>query len=399
MRVLYLGYWSAIDTLTQSVIVPRLVLLSQKKEIDKIVFCTIERCGKAEFNNTAKIEWIGFESAKKRNVLLTKFSDFTQLPAFLSNIVRTKKIDLVIANSPLAGGACYLAVRNISVPFIVECFEPHAQSMRESGVWKVWDLRYLILSYLEGRQKKKAWRLQTVSNHYTQYLLKEGVCKDTIITLPNTVDAMEFAFNENDRVKVRNQLGFDREAVVGIYVGKFGGIYYDDEAFVLFKNAFNFFGKNFRLIVLTPQILSEVGHKLNSYFIEMSNVFVASVPHNQVSKYLSAADFAFATIKPTPGRIYCCPVKNGEYWANGLPILIEQGIGDDSDIIKAEGGGVIFDIRKPEAGFHQLSLLMKTGRGRLAKGISSIGHKYRGKKLMEDAYHKIINDYGKEAFT
>lgn len=400
MNILYVGYWPAADTLTQAVILPRLQLLSEQQEVEKIVFCSIERGSMTNLNkDVPKTKWIAFQSKNKGNVLLTKFSDFTELPPFLIEIIQVEKIDLVIANSPLAGGACYLALRKIKIKLIVECFEPHAESMLESGVWRRWDLRYWILRYLETNLKKHAWRLITVSHHYTKKLASEGVSDCKIITMPNCLRIENFRFQQDKRNEMRNSLAISDNQIVGVYVGKFGGIYYDKEAYKLFASAFHFFGERFRLIILTGHTVSEVSNNLKKQNVDLTRVFISSVPHSQVANYLSASDFAFATIKPTPTRLYCCPVKNGEYWANGLPVLLEGGIGDDSDILKKEGGGVILNHQMPNASFNELQHRMGEGRSFLANKIHAIAEKHRSDKLMKEVYEKVFQDYSEKAFT
>ncbi len=59
--------------------------------------------------------------------------------------------------------------------------------------------------------------------------------------------------------------------------------------------------------------------------------------------YLNAADFSILTVKPTHVRLVCCAVKHGEYWANGLPIFVPTGIGDDSEVISKESREIVFD--------------------------------------------------------
>ncbi len=400
MNILYLGYWAAADPLTVAVINPRLKILSSTKEVNQLVFCSFERDAKnAEVDQLPNVKHVQFHSRQGRNLFLTKFDDFIAWPAFIKTLVDEYKINLIIANSPLAGGAAYLTWRSRRVPFIVECFEPHADYMVESAIWKKWDLRYWILKYFERMQKKYAWRLQTVSHNYTNRLVAERISKSRIITLPNVLKTETFQFNEQDRIIKRAALNFSDQAVVGIYVGKFGGIYYEQEAFDLFAKAFKFFGSNFRMIILSPQDSNFILSNLESRNIDRHHVFVSSVPHAKVPYYLSAADFAFATIKPAPSRIYCCPVKNGEYWANGLPILLEEGIGDDSEIIKTEGGGVIFDQQNPIEGFKQISNMIKVGRIQLAEKIVAIAEKHRSAELMKEAYKDIIHDYGQGTFT
>lgn len=394
MRILYLGYWSATDTLTQSVIVPRLQVLAKIKEVEKIFFCSIERQGQVSFEKIDKTEWIGFESKTKRNVLFTKFDDFTGLPKLIQKKVEQEKIDLVIANSPLAGGACYLAMKKSSAALVVECFEPHADSMLESKVWTLWDPRYWVLKFLEQKQKKFAWRLVTVSEHYTRKLLAEGVDQNKINTLANCLNISDFEFSVANRNMTREKLGWPSGAVVGIYVGKFGGIYYDQEAFALFKKAFDFFGENYRMIILSGHPKNEIEGKLNDVGIPVVKVLIQSVPHREVPDYLSAADFAFATIKPTPIRLYCCPVKDGEYWANGLPVLLEEGIGDDSDIVKEHGGGVIIHHQNPVPGFQQVRNLLLEGREVLATKIKPVALRFRRFELIEEYYDNLLKEFG-----
>jgi hypothetical protein len=112
-----------------------------------------------------------------------------------------------------------------------------------------------------------------------------------------------------------------------------------------------------------------------------------------VKDYLSAADFAFATIKSTPIRLYCCPVKNGEYWASGLPILLEDGIGDDSDIIKSEGGGIILNKARAIDSFKKMKDYLLVGREKLAMQIQPIAISYRRLDLITSYYRDIIGQF------
>lgn len=73
-------------------------------------------------------------------------------------------------------------------------------------------------------------------------------------------------------------------------------------------------------------------------------MFVTKPVHLEVLDYLSAADFTFATVKSAPCRLFCSAIKIGEYWASGLPILPTPGVGDDSAISEAEGGGAVFGL-------------------------------------------------------
>src|SRR5690606_39363867 len=71
---------------------------------------------------------------------------------------------------------------------------------------------------------------------------------------------------------------------------------------------------------------------------------VAHVDHDEVPKYLSAADLAFSTNKSVPALQYLSPIKYGEYWAAGLPMITTLLEGDDARIIREESGGYLLDV-------------------------------------------------------
>ncbi len=392
MTILYLGYWSSADVLTQSVIIPRLTILSELPEMDTIVFCSIERAGDNPIDvNINKVRHVKFLSQPGKNVFAAKFYDFTHLPSFLLKEIKAHNVTGILCNSPLAGAIGYLLWTKTNIPFIVECFEPHAAYMLESGVWSKYDPRYIILRFFEWQQKRRALALLTVSSHYTSRLIEEGVGAEKIFTMPNGISLERFQFNDERRNQIRKTLGITSDMVTGIYVGKFGDIYYHQEAFNLFASAFLFFGERFYLIILSSHDHNDIEENLMRSNIPRVRVFLARVPNDIVPQYLSAADFAFSTIKPAPCRLYCCPIKDGEYWANGLPVLLEDGIGDDSDIIKNEGGGFLLNMRNPDKSFMKIQNLMLANRAETALEIQSIAFKHRRLGLIREVYEEILH--------
>src|SRR5690606_34223519 len=135
---------------------------------------------------------------------------------------------------------------------------------------------------------------------------------------------------------------------VGIYAGRYGGLYMEEDAFEVYKEVFSFFKGNFVLILLTSNIYHTwIKQQILKYELPLERIFIFNVKHNEVPDYLSASDFSFATYKPGKSKLYLSPVKIAEYWANGLPVLLTNGIGDETRIIKAvPAAGVLFDPDK-----------------------------------------------------
>lgn len=398
MRILFLSYWGLHDGLTTSTVFPHLRILQEREDVEAIRLVTIERGPHAQdelfFSPAFDINKISFEplrSRQSRNVILNKIEDFTRFPTELGRQVTEFKPDFIVARGAPAGALAYLVWQKTKLPFYVESFEPHADYMLESGVWQRYDPRYLFQRHWEKRQKQVALGLMPVAENYSRQLVAEGVPTARIATVPCSVDTNSFAFSTTARQRVRQQLGFTTTSIVGVYVGKFGGIYYDTEAFNVFRAAAKYFGTNFRLIILTPDASLEVRGKLRVAGLADEHVFITKAPHHEVSAYLSAADFAFATIKPAPCRLFCSAIKIGEYWASGLPVLLPPGIGDDSVITERDGGGAVFDLAQPDSlavAFRQLEVILNQPDCR--SQIRQLAVKYRSVERAREAYKALL---------
>lgn len=395
MRILFLSYWGLNDGLTTSTVFPHLRLLLARPDVEAVQLVTIERGADAQAPLSlpadlaeARLTFEPLRSRPSRNVILNKIEDFTRFPKELIRQVQAFKPDFLLARGAPAGALAYLVWQKTRLPFYVESFEPHADYMLESGVWKSYDPRYLFQRHWEKRQKQLARGLMPVAENYREQLIREGVPAERIVTVPCSVDAPAFAYNASAGQRMRQQLGFSSpQAVVGIYVGKFGDIYYDEEAFALFRAAADYFGPEFRLIVLTPQPEAEVRRKLAAVGLGDDRVFVTKAPHHLVPDYLSAADFAFAPIRPAPCRLFCSAIKVGEYWANGLPVLLSPGVGDDSAIVEREQGGAVFDLDRPAsvpAALDRVRQLLARPDHRAA--IRELALRYRSVTRARDAY-------------
>jgi hypothetical protein len=121
---------------------------------------------------------------------------------------------------------------------------------------------------------------------------------------------------------------------------------------------------------------------------------LANVPHQQVPGFLSASDFGFSLVKPSPNRKYCSPVKNGEYWANGLPIILPADVGDDAALVEQSGTGAIYQINKEDI-YHALGViraLLQSGRTKLATRIAQLAREHRNFEIIMNNYAEVFTN-------
>jgi hypothetical protein len=393
MNLLFIGYWGVEEGITQATIIPHLKILTEFDSIEKIYYVSIEREDNT-FKRNMPSDKIIHVPLIGHNSYLMKVYDFITHPSVLANLVKRENIQFVFCRGSMAGVLGYSLFNKCGIDFCVESFEPHADYMIESNVWKPWGMRYWFQRLMESKQLATAKFILTVTESYRLLLASREIDANKLLAMPCAVDLQKFKYDKNSRLEIRHELNIAESTVVGIYVGKFGGIYYGEEAFDIFKQAFEFFKNSFYLIILSGDDENEIGKKLNEIGIPFDRILLKKVPHDQVEKYLSASDFAFSTIRPASSRKYCSPIKNGEYWANGLPIVITEGVGDDSDIVVKEDGGITFDLSYPESltrAFEYIKNKLKNNsrQERFAK-ISAIAEKHRNYSLVRKTYDLII---------
>ncbi len=374
--------------------------LVEFQHISKIILITLEDnakdCGDAAANcliNDPKIHWLPFLTSKYKSRILSQVVDHQNGYKQLKQLVNENDIRLVIAHGSPAGSIAYQVWRQTETPFFVSLFEPHADYMYESGVWNKYGLKYRFQKKWEHEQQKHAAGLMPVSECFKTKLLEQGMATEKVFVAPCSVNAAAFEFNEKQRESIRRQLQWEK-AVIGIYVGKFGGLYYNEEASQIYQLCFKLIS-GFRLVILSPQPEEEITTQLKQYNLDLGRIYIASVPHNEVPAYLSLADFAFATYKPGPSKKYLSPVKVGEYWANGLPVLLTEGVGDDSDIINSEGGGATFNLQQEgslEQAMDKIKQILNDPNHR--KEIPKLAQKYRSPDRIREAYEYFFNRNG-----
>lgn len=386
MNILFLGYWGFNEGLTQATILPHLKILSGFKNVENIYFCSIERTEDTDFDiDIPKVQHIPLYSVKSKIPLLDKIQDFTLFPKQIIELCNTYAVDKIICRGAPAGALGYLIWKKTKLPYYVESYEPHAQYMLESNVWKKWDPRYLLQKRWESKQNKTASALMPVAENYKDELIKKGVNPIKIDTIPCCVDLDKFGRNNIERDIKRAALGFNTNHIVFIYVGKFGGLYVDEEACLIFSEILEKIPDS-RFIILTTSDKKDLKNNLKKNSIDTAYFQITSCNHKDVPNFLSASDFALALYKQGESKKYLSPIKVGEYWANGLPVIIPDGIGDDTEIIKNEGGGIVLkDYSKKSIleGLSNINLLQNE-----QQKCTELSKKYRGFKIVKSVYTK-----------
>lgn len=227
-------------------------------------------------------------------------------------------------------------------PHIIHTFEPHADYMLESGIWQKSNWEYKILKKLEIPIAKHAQHIITATLTYKKILIQKGV-PTNIHIIPSCINMDNYSFDREARMEIRSNLKIEHDKIVIVYLGKIGGMYMENELFSFFQHCLKLDSNKFKFFLFTKHSQSLIEQKLMEFKIPQQKVYSKYLNKEEVSRYLSAADIGFCGIRPIPSRRFSSPIKNGEYWACGLPTLIPNGISDDYIIAERENIGIAFN--------------------------------------------------------
>ena len=351
-NILVLTYWSFDNALISTYTLPYVQIIGEQlKPGSKIYLVTLSP------DNYSKEKLLAFRAQlKAQNIELINYSyrpfGFLMLVklgyilAHLWTHVLKNKITHIHGWCTPGGAIGYILSKLKSRPLVLDSFEPHAESMVENGTWKKGGFAHRVLLSLEKKQLLRASSVIYTTKGMAEYVRKTyGIDKKQYFVKPACVDLSLF-----DPYSVKKPAGEDlpEDSIVCIYAGKFGGIYLDREVFDFFAVASQFWGRRFRVLLLTGHTREEIEIYCDNSGFNKDLLMQRYVPHSEVASYMSLATFGICPVKPIPTKRYCTPIKNGEYWAMGLPVVITKNISTDSALIEQENIGYVLQEQSPE---------------------------------------------------
>jgi glycosyltransferase involved in cell wall biosynthesis len=394
-RILFVSYWTAGEPLIASMVLPYLRLLAARADVAHITLVTLASDPRQPNDGVLpplpKVTHRPIPARRGLPHVLAKAELTLRTARTLARIARDEGSGLIIAASTMAGAPAMMAARRADIPFAVYCVEPHADYMVECGAWTPGGSKHRFAKWMEQRQLREAFRVMTVTELYRQDLLRTGLDPARSRTMPCVIDTEAFRFSPEAREHVRRELGVPPDALLGVYAGKFGGLYYDEEAFTVFRALLDR-RPDAQVVVLTTMDNETIRAKAGAAGITPQRFHVRAVPHAHMPAHLSAADLAFSTIRPAPSKRAQCPVKNGEYWAAGLPILMSDGVGDDHLLMRQGIGGAVFsaDLHDLDQALDRvLAMVLRPG---IRDELHELAVRTRSLSIAERLLNELLDD-------
>jgi hypothetical protein len=350
-NILLLTYWGYREPLISNFLIPNLRLIHQATPQRRIFLVTLDKAHQ-QLSSVEKSEAAEFLSEFNAELVSFPYQRFgprafamvANLIARLFFLIVFRKIGTIHAFCTPAGAVGLFLSKLTGRRLLLDCYEPHAECMVESGTWSNDSIAFRLLFWLEAAQSKAASIfISTTEEMRTYAASKYKVDVRNFWVRPCCVDTKEIGKQEH--VKNRHyleRLGFE-DKVVGLYSGKFGGMYLIEETFLLIRAAQELWGDRFRMLVTSNVADEWIREKEDEFNIKSGTIARLFVSLDELPYYMGTADFALTPVKPIPSKRYCSPIKNGEYWSLGLPVIIPANISDDSNIIAESEAGYVLE--------------------------------------------------------
>lgn len=284
---------------------------------------------------------------------------------FTRKFIRNNKIDIIHArvHVPALMGALAkkFSGKKTKLLFDIRGFFP--EEYTDAGRWKENGLIYRAVKRVEKWLLKESDGFVVLTEKAREILFPEskttGVDKAgrPVEVIPCCVDLERFRqVDQGFQKEFRETHNLDDRLVIA-YVGAFGGWYLTRETVDFLAVAKQKRPDTFALI-LTQSPKDEVIDLLTEAGFSGEDYWIDKVAPSEIPNYLSVADFGLSFIKACYSKKSSSPTKNAEYFASGLPILANSGVGDTAEFTLEDGVGVIIDEFNEETYFEAFAEML-----------------------------------------
>jgi glycosyltransferase involved in cell wall biosynthesis len=350
-RVLFISYNGMLDPLGQSQVLPYLNELSRLgvqftllsfERSDAYTREGIERCQELQRELSASgIDWHWLRYHKTPSLPATSYDVLAGI-RYGSRLMRREQIEMVHARSHIPAAIALRLKRRFGAKMIFDVRGLMADEYVDAGHWQKDSVPYRITKSVERRALAGADGVVTLTERIWPLINRWDGLRDRSVAhevVPCCADLELFRFSQKDRDRRRTELALQDRFVV-VYSGSIDGWYLTEsmaDFFVTMRKQRH----NAHFLWLTPARHERVHELMKARGISEDDYTVRASSSRDVPSYLSAADAGLAFIKPCFSKLASSPTKYAEYLGCGLPLIINEGVGDSDVLITREEVGAL----------------------------------------------------------
>ena len=254
----------------------------------------------------------------------------------IKDFVLNNQIDIVMPRSTMPALMVnqiwsFLKKNNLKLVFDADGL-PIEERVDFAGM-KKGGLPFRFLKWIEKKIMQNADRILTRSKKaitfHLQYNPKLVISKFFVVG--NGRDSQVFNFQKESRAIIRAKLGVAQDEWLWVYTGSLGPAYAWEELCGLLSQIRLKFQKGKLLVLCRDDTFAkDRTPKELIPFIQFLNI-----PFSAIPSHLSAGDLGISLRRPAPSLIGLSPIKLGEYFLCGLPVLASTQPGDSEELLES----------------------------------------------------------------
>lgn len=248
---------------------------------------------------------------------------------------------IVHSRSSLTAAMAATLAKMLRLKFLYDADSLLSEEYVDISHWSRQSFGFKAMASAEKFARQTAARIIVLTETLKNDLQSEYLVKTGIEVIPCCVDTKKFHFDTEARQRKRRELKINEEKVF-VYVGKIGSWYLVEAMFDFFRAAQQKF-EACKLLIVTPDSPEKFVQIARAANISGESYFIVKASHDEVNDYLSASDVGLAFIKQLKSKRGSSPIKVAEYLSAGLPVIITDGIGDCSNLIKVNKVGAVLE--------------------------------------------------------
>jgi hypothetical protein len=154
----------------------------------------------------------------------------------------------------------------------------------------------------------------------------------------------------SSRLLIRNQLKWNDKRIY-VYSGSFGLYGLNKEYLAKMVNFIIKYDINSRFLFLVSNHKNEVEHFLSVNNFDSKIFHIKNTSYSNMYRYLSAADIGIHSLPNQIDGFSRLGTKIIEYWASGLPVIINNNIGEAARICKEHNFGEVINFNLNQGDF------------------------------------------------
>lgn len=306
--------------------------------------------------------------------------------------LRLRGYKYIVTLGSVAGTYAYLYARVLFMRLFLYQFEPHSEYAIDNGMWSKNSLVYKISHFLERKAACYATTIASGTRFMGARLQDTWKVKASFFKIATVANDKKFLFNPEQRIAMRETLGFTDDQWVLFYPGKFGSLYYTDETAWMFRWLHEL-EPRLHLLIVTPHTDEEVYAIFDRAGVDRSDYTVRHSDYADIHSYFFAADFAVIAVPPGPSKQFISNIKVGEYLSAGLPYLITKGVSEDYLVATEKQVGVVvndFVEKDIKSAWPEIERYLKMDAQQRREHCRQVGLDYRGFGALNPTFKSAI---------